>query len=210
MHTTRKILTTGAITAALALGGVVGAHSLAAASYGGESPPSERAPDTGETETPDDAPDTGAAPENDDAPENDETQPLGVQATDSGSESEPGDEGEGRRRGGCRGDAEAIATALGITTDELREAREAGQSLAAIAADEGVPVEMVVEAIVDAKGARLAEDVAEGELTQAEADERLADAHARATEKVNNVPGGPEGAPEDGQQGTADPSSDAG
>ena len=57
-------------------------------------------------------------------------------------------------------------------------------------------VDSVVEAIVDGVEAHLAEEVAEGDLTQEEADERLAVAEERATEKVDAAPDadGPQGA----------------
>ena len=91
--------------------------------------------------------------------------------------------------------SEAVAEALGLTADELQAARAEGQSLADIAAAQGVSTDTVVDAIVDGIEAHLAEEVAEGDLTQAEADERLATAEERATEKVDAAPGegGPQG-----------------
>jgi len=88
--------------------------------------------------------------------------------------------------------AERIAVltdALGVGEDVLQAAREAGQSLADVAADQGVPVESVVSAIVDAKTAHIQEHVAAGDLTQAEADERIAGLNERVTERVNSAPG---------------------
>ena len=85
--------------------------------------------------------------------------------------------------------SEAVAEALGLTADELQAARAEGQSLADIAAAQGVPIDTVVDAIVDGIETHLAEEVAEGDLTQAEADERLATAEERAAEKVDAAPG---------------------
>lgn len=44
---------------------------------------------------------------------------------------------------------DAVATALGITRDELRAAHESGQSIAEIAAAEGVDVQAVIDALVE-------------------------------------------------------------
>ncbi len=178
MITTRKLVRSGIVATALAAGGVIGAQSLASAQYGGDAPTDDSS--TGVDETPTDESDEGS-----------DVQPLvGQVDTDT---TVPGPDGAGAededRRGGCRGNSEAIAAVLGMTTDELRAARDGGQSLADIAAAQGVPVDSVVDAIVDGKAARLADEVAAGELTQAEADERLADAEERAAEKVAATPG---------------------
>ena len=45
----------------------------------------------------------------------------------------------------------------------------------------------MIDALVDAKADRLAEKVADGSITQAEADEKLADAEDRITDRVNGV-----------------------
>lgn len=101
--------------------------------------------------------------------------PVGLQTIDDATDS-----GE---RGCHRG--EAIAEALGITTDELDAAREAGTSIAEIADAQGVALDDVVAAIVDAKVERLDAKVAAGDLTEAEAAERLAAAEERALEQVS-------------------------
>ena len=88
--------------------------------------------------------------------------------------------------------AERVATltdALGVDEDALRAAREAGQSLAAIAIEQGVAVDVVVDALVDAKTTRIQDRVTAGDLTQAEADERIAGLEDRITERVNTAPG---------------------
>jgi hypothetical protein len=106
-------------------------------------------------------------------------QPDEVDTTDQTT-----DDAGDRRDRGCGGN-EAVAEALGLTTDELHEARDAGSTLADIAAAQGVDVDDVVQAIVDGKTERLDEKVAAGELTADEARAVLADAEDRATTKVN-------------------------
>jgi len=76
---------------------------------------------------------------------------------------------------------EDVAEVLGLTTEELRDRLGEGQTLAAIAGAEGVDVQAVVDAIVAAHQERLDQAVADGDLTQEEADERAAalEEHAR-------------------------------
>ena len=115
--------------------------------------------------------------------------------------------GEGGERGprGQRGfrNSETVTETLGLTVDELQEAREAGQSLADLATAQGVDVDTLVQAIVDDVEERVAEHVAEGDLTQEEADEKLANAEERVTERVNTAPG--EGDGERGPRGPRGP-----
>lgn len=183
MNTTLK---TSIIAVALAGGGAIGLGSIAAASYGDEPPTLDESIDDSA------AVETDADSDADEAP-GDDVDPAGLQATSDDAE----EASEADREGGCRGgvrNSEAVADALGITTDELQAARGAGQSLADIATAEGVSIDVVVDAIVDDVEEHLAEEVAEGDLTQEEADERLAAAEERATEKVNADPA--EGAPQ--------------
>ena len=100
--------------------------------------------------------------------------------------------------GGGRLDLAAAATALDMTQDELREALEAeGTSLADVAEEQGVAVDALVDALVQAQEERIAQAVEDGELTQEEADERRADLEERVTERVESDaparrgPGGP-------------------
>lgn len=100
---------------------------------------------------------------------------------------DPSERNRGPRGGGCGN--EAVAEVLGLTVDELDAERAAGNSLADIATEVGVAVDDVVEAIVSEKSERIAEKVAAGDITQAEADEKLADLEARTVERVNRNPG---------------------
>ena len=88
---------------------------------------------------------------------------------------------------GGRPDLAAAATALGMTEDELRTALDVeGTSLADVADQQGVPVDTVVQALVTAAQEHLADAVADGDLTQEQADERLADVTERVTERVQS------------------------
>jgi polyhydroxyalkanoate synthesis regulator phasin len=95
--------------------------------------------------------------------------------------------GHGGHHGGDRIGLETAAEALGLTEAELRTALEPdGTSLADVAQDQGVDVGTLVDALVQAQQDRIAQAVEDGRLTQAEADERLADLEARVTERVNS------------------------
>lgn len=65
------------------------------------------------------------------------------------------------------------AEALGMTVDELTAAREAGQRLPEIAAAQGVELSAVREAVQSALAEALAQAVANGRLTQTQADRLL-------------------------------------
>lgn len=83
---------------------------------------------------------------------------------------------EGQDQEGCNGErAQALADAIGISVDDLMAAREAGQTPAEIAEDNGVAREDLVDTLVQARQERLAEAVESGDLTQEEADEKAAD-----------------------------------
>jgi hypothetical protein len=79
------------------------------------------------------------------------------------------------------------AAALGMTEAELRTELSAGKSIAQVAEAKGVALQTVIDALVDAREAHIAAHVAEGKLTQAEADRILADLETRVTEMVNKT-----------------------
>jgi len=95
---------------------------------------------------------------------------------------------EGRRgHHGKRGaKAEAIAEVLGLTVEDLRAARQDGQTLAEIAGDD---VDTLIAAMVDAMTERINTAVENGRITQEQADEKLAGLEEKVTEKVNAEPG---------------------
>lgn len=170
-----KTLTKALLSAAVLTSGIVGAGSVIAQAGNDTAEP---APVVATSEADDAVAPAGL--QTTDEPADDAATTDGSEtAVDSDSDSE-----EDRDGRGC-GNNEAIAETLGLTTDELHEARDAGSSIAEIAATQGVSVDDIVQAIVEDKAERLEEKVAAGDLTADEAAERLADAEERAIEKVN-------------------------
>ncbi|NEK56478.1 hypothetical protein GCU56_01130 [Geodermatophilus sabuli] len=120
--------------------------------------------------------------------------------------------GERGGHGGSRLDLSAAATALGMDEAGLRTALDVdGATLASVAEDRGVPVDTLVSALTEAAQERIAQAVAEGRLTQEQADERLADLEARIAERVEQAlhdrggPGGRDGGAPDDPAGAATP-----
>ncbi len=82
-----------------------------------------------------------------------------------------------------------LTEALGVGEDVLDAAREAGQSIADVAAANGADLDSVIAAIVESKTAHIQEHVAAGDITQEEANEKIAGLAERVTERVNTAPG---------------------
>ena len=95
----------------------------------------------------------------------------------------------GHRHGfGMRaGFGQEVADVLGLTTDELRTRLQGGESLADIAEAEGVDVQAVVDAIVAEHDERLDQAVADGRITQEQADERAATLEEHAQDMVDGT-----------------------
>jgi hypothetical protein len=87
-------------------------------------------------------------------------------------------------RGGPAGGAD-LAEILGIEQSELREAIAGGQSLADVAAEQGVATQDLIDAIVDAVEERVAAGLENGRIDQEKADEILAGAEEKAEDLVN-------------------------
>ncbi len=124
---------------------------------------------------------------------------------------EGGHGGPGRRGPGFA----VVAETLGLTEAEVRDAISNGQTLAQLAEANGSSSAALVDAILADIKTHMDEKVAAGDLTQQEADAKLADAETRVTEFVNNTkppqggpghPGGP-GA-DDGDDATVDTTAD--
>lgn len=117
---------------------------------------------------------------------------------DGGADSQNSDGGE-TESDDCAGHGmhgalfETAAETIGITTDELRSELEAGKSIAQVAQEHNVSTETLTGALQKEIDEKLADAVADGDLTQAEADEKRADAAERITEMINQ-----EGLPEPG------------
>jgi uncharacterized protein (DUF433 family) len=92
--------------------------------------------------------------------------------------------------------AEAVATALGITVEELKTELSSGKSIADIAKAKNVDIAKVIAAMTAQMKAHLDEEVTSGKHTQAEADAKLAEFTTRVTEMVNKA-----GGPKAGQKG---------
>lgn len=90
--------------------------------------------------------------------------------------------------------AEAVATALGITVEELKTELSSGKSIADVAKAKNVDIATVISAMKAALKTHLDEEVASGEHTQAEADAKLAEFTANLDTMVNRV--GPAGGAE--------------
>lgn len=101
---------------------------------------------------------------------------------------EMGPHGDGRGPG-----LDVAATAIGIDADALRTELEAGKTIAEVAEANGVDVQTVTDAIVADMQSHLDAAVADGHLTQAQADEMKANAVERATDLVNGE--APQGRP---------------
>jgi polyhydroxyalkanoate synthesis regulator phasin len=97
---------------------------------------------------------------------------------------------------GPGGDPSTLAESLGIEEDELRSELQDGKTIAEIAEEQGVDVQDVIDDIVAAQRERLDEAVADGDLTQEEADEILAGAEERVTAFVNGERPDPENLPD--------------
>ncbi len=123
-----------------------------------------------------------------------------VGALDAAGPMGRGGDGPGGRGMGMGGEGlTAVAEVLGVTEADLRTALQGGQTLADVAAAEGVEVQTVIDTLVTAAGTHLAEHVTAGDLTQEEADAKLTELTTRISDAVNN--GGPIGGGRGGEMG---------
>ena len=101
----------------------------------------------------------------------------------------------GRHRGGRPGPGwragrglDAAAEVLGMSRSDLVDELRRGRTIAQVAETKGVEVQTVIDAMVAEVREHLDEKVADGELTRAQADRRLAEVTERITEMVNEGP----------------------
>ncbi len=92
-----------------------------------------------------------------------------------------GSRGHGRRGPGFEG----IAEFLGTTVDEIRQALQAGSTLADVAADNGSSADALIDYMVGEATERLDQAVADGKIDEAGKAERLAEITERITDGVN-------------------------
>ncbi len=116
--------------------------------------------------------------------------------------------GEGRRGlGGPLAMSSTLPDLLGIHATELKTQLQGGATVAEVAGANGVPVDDVINGLVEAATERLNTAVAEGNITQDHADEELAEMTERITAMVNGeapLGRGGFGRHEGGQQGGHD------
>lgn len=114
---------------------------------------------------------------------------------DQDADDQDTDDQDGDRRGGHRhrhghgARLEAVSELLGMSEDELRAEFEAGNSLADVAAAQGVTNDELSAGMLAAAEERLDEAVSEGKIDEAEAAERLAELEERIPELIEQAPG---------------------
>ncbi len=84
------------------------------------------------------------------------------------------------------------ADALGMTLDEFAAAVQGGKTVAALAEEKGLTVEVLVDKAMEARQAALQQAVADGRLTRAQADAMLEQMRTNMAERLQN--GGTPGA----------------
>lgn len=104
--------------------------------------------------------------------------------------------GRGHGRHHFRANLAVAAETIGVTEEELKTAIKDGQTIAAVAQSKNVDPQTVIDALVADGKERLAQAVEDGDLTQAQADERAARLPEHMTRFVNETrpprgPGGP-------------------
>ncbi|CAM4357871.1 LysM repeat protein [Paenibacillus endophyticus] len=87
--------------------------------------------------------------------------------------------------GGFERNLDELAAALGVTEDVLKTELESGKTLAAIAAENGVDVQVLIDLQVNGQKTKLAAELAAGTITQEQYDTKLAGAAERAAKQVN-------------------------
>lgn len=107
---------------------------------------------------------------------------------DGGPGGHHGPAGHGHGGGAVKGaSAEEIAAFLGTEEETLRTELQSGKSLATIAGELGFSRDELTAFLTGEITASLAEKVAAGDLTQEEADEKLADAVAALDERIDGT-----------------------
>ncbi len=102
--------------------------------------------------------------------------------------------GRGGQRGGPGAHLSVVATALGIDKATLQTELQAGKTISDVAASKGVALSVVSNALLTEEKTRLAQDVTDGKITQAQADERLANASTRINDMLTKtMPARPQG-----------------
>lgn len=94
----------------------------------------------------------------------------------------------GAPRGGGRGaDLGVVESTLGVTPTELRTALENGHSIADVARAKSLDPQIVIDALIRDRAAKLDQAVKDGRISQAQADRLKATLAQRAADQVNGV-----------------------
>ena len=118
----------------------------------------------------------------------DDVDVVEVQLADDGTvEDDTNNEGRSGRRGNNGRKLALVAETIGIEVDELREGLQDDQSIAEIAEENGVAAQDVIDAMIDRVEEKLDAKVAEGDLTEEEAAEKLEAKTERIEDRVNGV-----------------------
>lgn len=96
--------------------------------------------------------------------------------------------GRGGPAGADRGASlSTIAAALNITEAELQSALQSGQTVADLATEKGIALQTIVDALITEQKSRLQQAVADGRLTQAQADAKLATLQSQLPTQLSTV-----------------------
>lgn len=105
------------------------------------------------------------------------------------TETESPERSDSRHRRGHKGvRSQLLSELLGLTQEELREQFAAGNTAAEIAAVQGVELDTIVDALTEEIETKINARVEAGDITQEEADEKLAGLEDKITERLNTVP----------------------
>ncbi len=164
--TKRYLVVAGVLAGGVTLGALFSPIGLASAQQGGSG--TSAAEGGGSTPTTQ-APGTGDSTPGTDAPgDNDADKPA-----------DGAGRGDHQGRGdhhGFRGATDELATVLGLSSEDLWTQLAEGKSLGEIADAQGVSRSTVTDTLTKGLADHLADEVADGELTQSEADSKLAEA----------------------------------
>jgi len=146
---------------------------------------------------------------------------LTASGNPSGAPGRPGRGGPGGGPHELVSDTSVMAKAVGISESDLTAALAKGQTPAQVAKAHGVDPQKVVDALVADGASELADQVRNGQLTQAQADAQQSEVVRRATDQANGAmplggpdagpggrggPGGGPGRPDDNDADDATPS----
>ena len=175
------------ILGALVVGGIAGAAILGPLSAAAASPSPSAATTTSSATTTTDTT-TSAATTTDttsSATTPSSSAPAASPATGTDTDTETGGPEGGHNE--AVSDTSVVAKAIGISEPDLKTALAGGQTVAAVAAAHNVPLQTVIDALVADGASELAAEVANGSITQAQADAKKAEILQRATAQANGT-----------------------